>query len=598
MLDDQGKPNQWLILDERYWRRLDEGKTLSENGIKHQHPLLLLNESALIELKIVSSGGLTKTIPLCGDTTISVPLRIAVKQFGLRQYDNDDQPIPWELRRERAGSPLEHDKTLSELGLMNGETLLLRRKSAPTEILKWVKPNLKVLLISTGGLAAAIILTILVWPRGHEPTKVPVIPHEAAVNPNEDDAIPLQPTLSRGETTRSQNKPMRVRNKAADGFQDMKGTDTAPVKLQPKATSRSPQYLAKAQAPPDPSPAFVVKPPTSSLGASDTVTFRVDPDPGAQVQWHLEPALGSISPAGVYTAPAVIPWQTEVNVTATPVASPQPPPGTSAPFASATVTLKPVLFKDVSCTQVDRKQYYCHTTVMYARNAAVTWSINPSLGTMNQQGIYIAPSNIPSSQTVAIIATSKSDPSRSAQYQLKLSAIPVPETSLAIKGPTQVTLTSGESTQFSAVVNGKATNNVTWSLSGPGTLSPFGRFQSPTVILDRGKALVSVTSLEDPSKQAVVEIELVPYGGPKSGTVTWEGTLNSDQVLTINGNQPNLGVITKGAFPAVPISARLLSNGCSIQTLPSEVNGWKTVEIKTTTTKHTIVVRWSLNPKG
>lgn len=51
-------------------------------------------------------------------------------------------------------------------------------------------------------------------------------------------------------------------------------------------------------------------------------------------------------------------------------------------------------------------------TVTGASNPAVTWSINPVIGSITSTGLYTAPTTMPS-QTVQVIATSVEDPTKS-----------------------------------------------------------------------------------------------------------------------------------------------------------------------------------------
>jgi GH18 family chitinase len=62
--------------------------------------------------------------------------------------------------------------------------------------------------------------------------------------------------------------------------------------------------------------------------------------------------------------------------------------------------------------------------VLGASNTAVTWSIIPSLGTISSQGLYTAPSGIPTSQTVTVKGQSVADPTKSASGAVSLQATP------------------------------------------------------------------------------------------------------------------------------------------------------------------------------
>jgi hypothetical protein len=63
-------------------------------------------------------------------------------------------------------------------------------------------------------------------------------------------------------------------------------------------------------------------------------------------------------------------------------------------------------------------------TVTGASNTSVTWSISPTVGTVSSSGLYTAPATIASQQTVAVIATSQADPSKSAVAPATLTPAP------------------------------------------------------------------------------------------------------------------------------------------------------------------------------
>ncbi len=64
-------------------------------------------------------------------------------------------------------------------------------------------------------------------------------------------------------------------------------------------------------------------------------------------------------------------------------------------------------------------------TVLGTSNTAVTWSINPPVGTISSAGLYTAPSSILTSQTVTVTAQSVAAPAKSASGVVSLQATPV-----------------------------------------------------------------------------------------------------------------------------------------------------------------------------
>ncbi|MCP5120705.1 MAG: hypothetical protein GY953_58675, partial [bacterium] len=128
------------------------------------------------------------------------------------------------------------------------------------------------------------------------------------------------------------------------------------------------------------------------------------------VTWSLNPAVGTINPSGLYTAPASITSQQTVTITGASVADP-------TKKATATVTLTPPVGVTVSPASVTlgqgQKQQFT-AAVTNTGNSGVTWSRSPGIGSVNSSGLYTAPASISSQQTVTVTATSMADPSKKA----------------------------------------------------------------------------------------------------------------------------------------------------------------------------------------
>ncbi|MGO9094469.1 MAG: Ig-like domain-containing protein [Bryobacteraceae bacterium] len=56
------------------------------------------------------------------------------------------------------------------------------------------------------------------------------------------------------------------------------------------------------------------------------------------------------------------------------------------------------------------------------RDESVTWALNPRVGSIDQKGLYTAPSSIPSSQRVTVTAASVADPTKTASVTVRLLA--------------------------------------------------------------------------------------------------------------------------------------------------------------------------------
>src|ERR1035438_7617035 len=111
-------------------------------------------------------------------------------------------------------------------------------------------------------------------------------------------------------------------------------------------------------------------------------------------------------------------------------------------------------------------------TVTGTSNTAVTWSLNPVVGTITSAGFYTAPASISSSQNVNVIAISSADSSKMATATVNLQ----PTVSVAV-GPTSAALRASQTQQFKAIVTGTSNTAVTWSLNPfVGTITSAGLY--------------------------------------------------------------------------------------------------------------------------
>jgi uncharacterized protein YjdB len=90
----------------------------------------------------------------------------------------------------------------------------------------------------------------------------------------------------------------------------------------------------------------------------------------------------------------------------------------------------------------------------------VTWTLSPSLGTIDADGLYTAPASVASRQGVTVTATSVADPTKSASAQVWI----LPPVTLALSPPS-ATLLAGQHLELSANRNNDGGAWVSWSLS-------------------------------------------------------------------------------------------------------------------------------------
>lgn len=132
-------------------------------------------------------------------------------------------------------------------------------------------------------------------------------------------------------------------------------------------------------------------------------------------------------------------------------------------------------------------------------NSNVTWTMNPQVGTLSNNGLYTAPNLVTSAQTVSVTATSAADPNASGSVDIYL--LPVAVT----LSPSTITLEPWQSTQFIANVA------VVWSLNPAlGSISN-GKYTAPRRVRKTESVTVTATSAADSTKSASAVITLVPF---------------------------------------------------------------------------------------
>ena len=255
-------------------------------------------------------------------------------------------------------------------------------------------------------------------------------------------------------------------NVIATSAADSRKTATAVVSLKPTVT-------------------VAVSPNSATFRASQTQQFKatVTGTSNSAVTWSLNPVVGTINSAGLYTAPASLSSSQTVNIIATSSAD-------STKTATAIVSLQPSVSVVVSPTgaalRASQTQQF-KATVAGTSNTAVTWSLNPAVGTVNSTGLYTAPGSISSSQNVNVIATSAADTTKTATATVNLQG-PAPPANLV------------------ATPASTSTVNLTWSAAASGGLpvQNYRVYRGTTSSNLSQLAIISQTSYTDSTVTAAV----------------------------------------------------------------------------------------------
>ncbi len=267
--------------------------------------------------------------------------------------------------------------------------------------------------------------------------------------------------------------------------------------------------------------AVKISPATVDVAAGNTQQFTttVTGTSNTSVTWSIAgtgcsgASCGTISSAGLYTAPATLPSPPEVTVTATSVAN-------SSKSATATVTIIPAVAVSVSPATVQvvtRNQQQFTATVTGSQNTAVTWSLSgagcagATCGAITSTGLYTAPSTVPNPAQVTVTARSDADGTKTGSASVTV----IPPVSVAIS-PTNATVAISGQQQFQASVTGSTNTAVDWSVSGSGcsgsacgTISATGLYQAPSSIPSPATVIVKATSKIDVAESASATVSLV-----------------------------------------------------------------------------------------
>ena len=175
------------------------------------------------------------------------------------------------------------------------------------------------------------------------------------------------------------------------------------------------------------------------------------------------------------------------------------------PVASVAVSVGPTT---ASLSASQTQQFTA--TVTGDANTAVTWSLNPNVGSVSSTGLYTAPSSIASSQSITVTATSVADNTKSASATVTLTPVSV---TLA---PATSSLGASQTQQFTPTVTGSSNTSVTWTInpSGAGSISAAGLYTAPASIASLQTVTVIATSVADNTKFGTAAVTLNPPAQP------------------------------------------------------------------------------------
>ena len=285
-------------------------------------------------------------------------------------------------------------------------------------------------------------------------------------------------------------------------------------------------------------------PASVTLAPSQTQMFiaSVANSSNTAVTWSLNPAVGSISNRGVYTAPAAIATAQTVTVTATSAAD-------STKAAIAAIALTPAVSVSLTPTTATLGPSQTEAflaSVANSSNTAVTWSLSPAVGSISGSGVYTAPAAIATAQTVTVKATSVADPTKTAIAAIALT----PAVSVSLT-PATATLGSSQTEAFLASVANSSNTSVTWSLSpAVGSISGSGVYTAPAAIATAQTVTVTATSAADSTKRASSRVTLASIPAPTFFPAPGAYTSTTSVTLSDGDSSAMIYYTTDGSTPS------------------------------------------------
>ncbi len=309
-----------------------------------------------------------------------------------------------------------------------------------------------------------------------------------------------------------------------------------------------------------------VTPATASIGVGATQQFNatVTGSTNQAVTWSVNgvvggnATVGTITAAGLYTAPSNLLLTQSFAISARSVADP-------TVSAGANVTVNVPVAVSVSPTSANvvigaTRQFT--STVTGSANTNVTWSVSAGGGSITAGGLYTAPATVPAG-AVTVNATSVADPTKTATATVTVQ----PGVSVTVS-PTTATVVVSQTQQFTATVTGTPTTAVTWSVTGGGSINPTTGLYTAPATVPAGTVTVTATSTDGTNTTGTATVTVVP---PITVTVT-------PATLTMTTNQSQLFVAsvtgtTNTAVTWTVSGGGTINGGTGLYTAPGTAAG-------------------------
>ena len=331
----------------------------------------------------------------------------------------------------------------------------------------------------------------------------------------------------------------------------------------------------------------------NTLAFSATVSNTSD----TSVLWSVNgisggsPQIGTISPEGVFTAPADLPPGGKLQVTATSHAD-------SSKSSTAGVTISSdiavSLFPVSASVELGALQSF-HATITSSGkpDPSIRWSLSGSAcpnncGAVDANGNYTAPPILPFVSGVTLTATSIADPTRQSATTLTVTS----HFTLQVAAPSSLqpgvnsaivaTLTPVPGSSPSAVLSWSLSGTgcsgsacgilsvITTQSAGGGAVADSANYTAPPTAPQPNTVVITVTPQADPSKQA--QATIIIQSGPGLGLSPSTATLAANHRVTLTATENGTtGASLAWSVSGVPGGNLTVGQLCVVASSPCQI---------------------------
>jgi hypothetical protein len=351
-----------------------------------------------------------------------------------------------------------------------------------------------------------------------------------------------------------------------------------------------------------------------------TITPAANSNPARAIFWSIAgtgcapPVCGTITQAGVYTAPTIPPSPSTLKIVAIPLADPTK----ASSFAISVIPVIEVAITPPSASVLLGATQNFQAVVTGAADATVTWDVNGIVGgnatvgsILNSQispnsTTYTAPQILPTGGTVTVRARSNASPGSSANVSVTLNS-----SIILSLNPSASFVAVGERQTFSLQIAGTANGTATWTVngiaggnrtvgqicvtgsnpcqpeltSGPGSVD----YVAPAGMPSPNPVAITAASQVDSTKNASSSVTILPHVAVsvQPGTITLADTepLRFTAVVTGSLNQQVIWRIS-GIACGVPANCGSI-DATGLYTAPARVPSPALIALIATSTEDT-----------